>query len=100
MAIAERLQGGVIKVNPLANWTSRDTYGYLTKHEIPTHPLFEQGCAPCTRPVLAGEDERAGRWAGRGKVECGLHTFLEAPDTASPEGVKESAHAPVPLSSK
>jgi phosphoadenosine phosphosulfate reductase len=91
MAIVERLQGGMVKVNPLANWTSRDTYAYLTKHDIPTHPLFEQGytsigCAPCTRPVLAGEDERAGRWAGRGKVECGLHTFLEPSAEESPAG--------------
>ena len=71
---------GIVKVNPLATWTSRDTWQYMSRHGIPTHPLFEQGytsigCAPCTRPVLAGEDERAGRWAGRGKVECGLHTF-------------------------
>src|SRR5690606_40149466 len=86
MPIIERLQGGIVKVNPLANWTSRDTYRYLTEHDIPTHPLFEQGytsigCAPCTRPILAGEDERAGRWAGRGKVECGLHTFLTPPES-------------------
>lgn len=82
MAIAERLAGGIVKVNPLATWTSRDTWRYMNDHDIPTHPLFERGytsigCAPCTRPVLAGEDERAGRWAGRGKVECGLHTFLD-----------------------
>lgn len=82
MPIVERLGGGIVKVNPLANWNSRDTWRYMSLHEIPTHPLFEQGytsigCAPCTRPVLAGEDERAGRWAGRGKVECGLHTFLD-----------------------
>jgi phosphoadenosine phosphosulfate reductase len=81
MPIAERLQGGIVKTNPLANWTSRDTYRYLTANDIPLHPLFEQGytsigCWPCTRPVLAGEDERAGRWAGKNKVECGLHTFL------------------------
>jgi phosphoadenosine phosphosulfate reductase len=85
MPIAERLQGGIVKVNPLANWTSRDTYRYLTEHDIPTHPLFEQGytsigCAPCTRPVLPGEDERAGRWAGKNKTECGLHTFLGSGD--------------------
>ncbi|MEW6272750.1 MAG: phosphoadenylyl-sulfate reductase [Thermodesulfobacteriota bacterium] len=85
MPIVERLQGGIVKVNPLANWTSRDTYRYLTEHDIPTHPLFEQGytsigCAPCTRPILAGEDERAGRWAGQGKTECGLHTFLTPPE--------------------
>jgi phosphoadenosine phosphosulfate reductase len=99
MPIVERLQGGMVKVNPLAQWTSRDTYRYLTQHEIPTHPLFEQGytsigCAPCTRPVLAGEDERAGRWAGTGKVECGLHTFGAESDGegADPEG--NAADAP------
>lgn len=91
MPIAERLKGGIIKVNPLANWTSKDTYDYLTKHDIPLHPLFEQGyasigCAPCTRPILAGEDERAGRWSGRGKTECGLHTFLGSEEEdAAPE---------------
>jgi phosphoadenosine phosphosulfate reductase len=99
MAIAERLQGGIVKVNPLANWTSRDTYAYLSSHDIPTHPLFEQGyasigCAPCTRPVLAGEDERAGRWAGRGKIECGLHTFLEPGEPAASTGEERGA-APV-----
>ena len=72
------LQGGMVKVNPLANWNSRDTYRYMVAHDIPMHPLFEQGypsigCFPCTRPVLAGEDERSGRWAGRNKTECGLH---------------------------
>lgn len=96
MPIVERLQGGIVKVNPLANWNSRDTYRYLTAHDIPTHPLFEQGytsigCAPCTRPVLPGEDERAGRWAGKDKTECGLHTFLGADDGAS-----EAADTPVP----
>jgi phosphoadenosine phosphosulfate reductase len=97
MAIVERLQGGIVKTNPLANWTSRDTYRYLTTHEIPTHPLFEQGytsigCWPCTRPVLAGEDERAGRWAGKNKVECGLHTFL-APADETAEGSDTAATA-------
>jgi phosphoadenosine phosphosulfate reductase len=87
----------MVKVNPLAQWTSRDTYRYLTQHEIPTHPLFEQGytsigCAPCTRPVLAGEDERAGRWAGTGKVECGLHTFGAESDGEGTEG--NAADAP------
>lgn len=85
LPILERLEGGIVKVNPLARWTAKDTYAYLSLHEIPLHPLFEQGyasigCAPCTRPILAGEDERAGRWAGRGKTECGLHTFLSAED--------------------
>lgn len=96
MPIVERLQGGIVKVNPLANWTSRDVYRYLTEHDIPTHPLFEQGytsigCAPCTRPVLAGEDERAGRWAGKGKVECGLHTFLPSESETADEEPAEPA---------
>lgn len=80
--VVESYEGGLYKVNPLASWTSRDTYYYLEQHDIPTHPLFERGyasigCAPCTRPILAGEDERAGRWAGSDKTECGIHTFLE-----------------------
>ena len=82
IAAVEAYQDGLYKVNPLASWTSRDTFYYLERHGIPLHPLFEQGyasigCAPCTRPVLPGEQERDGRWAGQAKTECGLHTFLE-----------------------
>ena len=78
----EAFQGDLYKINPMASWTSKETFYYMDRHGIPTHPLFDQGyasigCAPCTRPVVPGEDERAGRWAGTGKVECGLHTFLE-----------------------
>src|SRR5262245_7435697 len=80
--VVEAYQDGLVKVNPLASWSSRDTFYYLERHGIPHHPLFEKGyasigCAPCTRPVLPGEGERAGRWAGQDKTECGLHTFLE-----------------------
>ena len=80
--VVELYQDGLHKVNPLAGWTGRDTFYYLEQHGLPTHPLFEQGyasigCAPCTRPVLAGDDERSGRWAGQNKTECGIHTFLE-----------------------
>ena len=80
--VVEAYQDGPFKVNPLASWSSRDTFYYLERHGISHHPLFEQGyasigCAPCTRPVMAGEDERAGRWAGQEKTECGLHTFLD-----------------------
>ena len=80
--VVEAFQGGLCKVNPMASWSSRDTFYYMEQHGIPTHPLFEQGyasigCAPCTRPVLAGDDERSGRWAGRNKTECGIHTFIE-----------------------
>jgi phosphoadenosine phosphosulfate reductase len=83
--VVEAFQGGLFKINPLASWTSRDSFYYLEQHGIPTHPLFEQGyasigCAPCTRPVLPGENERDGRWAGLAKTECGLHTFLDPKD--------------------
>ena len=70
---------GMVKVNPIAAWTQDDVDAYIERHQVPVNPLFELGygsigCAPCTRPVAPGEDPRAGRWAGRGKTECGLHT--------------------------
>lgn len=80
--IVEEYEGGLYKVSPLANFTSRDAWWYLKEHNIPQHPLFEKGylsigCWPCTRPIQAGDDERSGRWAGRAKKECGIHTFKE-----------------------
>jgi phosphoadenosine phosphosulfate reductase len=80
--VIEAYPDGLYKVNPLASWTTRDTFYYMERHGIPTHPLFEKGyasigCEPCTRPILPGEDEREGRWAGQGKAECGIHTFLD-----------------------
>jgi phosphoadenosine phosphosulfate reductase len=70
---------GLVKVSPLANWTKQQVWGLITKHSIPYNPLHDQGytsigCWPCTRAVLLGEDERAGRWSGFAKKECGLHT--------------------------
>lgn len=70
---------GLVKVSPLANWTKKQVWGMITKYDIPYNPLHDQGytsigCWPCTRAVLAGEDERAGRWSGFAKTECGLHT--------------------------
>jgi phosphoadenosine phosphosulfate reductase len=69
---------GMVKVNPLAAWTDADVDAYIAVNQVPVNPLQEIGyasigCAPCTRPVAPGEDPRAGRWAGRGKTECGLH---------------------------
>jgi phosphoadenosine phosphosulfate reductase len=69
---------GLVKINPMATWTDEDIASYERDHEIPVHPLIAQGylsigCASTTRPVQAGEDPRAGRWSGTGKVECGLH---------------------------
>ncbi|MEU3183664.1 phosphoadenylyl-sulfate reductase [Streptomyces sp. NPDC006923] len=67
-----------VKVSPIARWTQDDVDAYVTEHGVLTNPLLTDGyasvgCAPCTRRVLAGEDARAGRWAGRAKTECGLH---------------------------
>jgi phosphoadenosine phosphosulfate reductase len=75
-------EGGPIKVHPLATMTRAEAQTYLEEHGIPEHPLKAKrylsiGCYPCTQPVAEGEDERAGRWAGRAKTECGLHTFLK-----------------------
>ena len=71
---------GLVKVSPLANWTKKDVWKMITDHDIPYNPLHDQGytsigCAPCTRAVLFGEDERAGRWSGTAKTECGLHSL-------------------------
>lgn len=70
----------VLKIHPLANWSKSDVARYISKHDIPTHPLLEKnfasiGCWPCTRALGPGEDERAGRWDGHTKTECGIHTF-------------------------
>lgn len=71
-------EDGRVKIAPMARWTERDVWAYLSDHDLPEHPLLAQGylsvgCAPCTRPVAQGEDARAGRWPGRAKTECGLH---------------------------
>ena len=65
---------GIHKYNPLAFWTEKDLWRRITDHELPYHPLHDQGyasigCAPCTLPG----DGREGRWAGSAKTECGLH---------------------------
>lgn len=71
-------EDGPLKVHPLVSMTLAGQREYLEKHGIPEHPLVARrylsiGCAPCTRAVAEGEDERAGRWAGKGKTECGIH---------------------------
>jgi phosphoadenosine phosphosulfate reductase len=75
-------ENGPVKVHPLATMTAADVRAYMDTHSIPEHPLKAKrylsiGCWPCTHPVPEGEDERAGRWAGKAKTECGLHTFLK-----------------------
>lgn len=68
----------LVKVSPLANWTKKEVWGMISDENIPYNELHDRdyksiGCWPCTRPT-ASEDERAGRWSGTGKTECGLHT--------------------------
>jgi phosphoadenosine phosphosulfate reductase len=69
---------GLVKINPLLSWTKKEVWGFIEKHKVPYNPLHDQnypsiGCWPCTRPVAEGDDERAGRWYGTVKKECGLH---------------------------
>jgi 3'-phosphoadenosine 5'-phosphosulfate sulfotransferase (PAPS reductase)/FAD synthetase len=71
---------GLPKFNPLADWCEEDVWTYIRAHDVPYNRLYDQGyrsigCAPCTRPVVEGEDARAGRWwwEEQGKKECGLH---------------------------
>jgi phosphoadenylyl-sulfate reductase (thioredoxin) len=73
--------GGIVKLNPLADWTLDRVWDYVREHEVPYHELFDHGyssigCAPCTRPVQPGEPERAGRWwweEESADKECGIH---------------------------
>lgn len=69
----------LVKISPLANWTKQQVWGLITSQDIPYNPLHDRGypsvgCWPCTRSVSLGEDERAGRWSGFEKTECGLHS--------------------------
>ena len=78
-----------LKIHPLATWTKADVQSYVTEHGIPTHPLLERGfgsigCWPCTRAIGDNESERAGRWDGFGKTECGIHSF------GKPSGPKQT----------
>ncbi len=74
-------------ISPLLNWSSRELHAYLKEHDLPYHPLYEQGypsigCNPlsCTRPIQLGEDPRSGRWADQPKTECGIN--LDSLDSA------------------
>jgi phosphoadenosine phosphosulfate reductase len=77
-AVAPKLEWdekrGIWKLNPIADWTEKDLWRYIFEHDLPYHPLHDQGyssigCAPCTQPG----DGREGRWAGQDKTECGIH---------------------------
>jgi len=76
---------GCYSIAPMLNWTRKDVGLYMKQHDLPYHPLVEKGylsigCNPlsCTRPVQIGEDPRSGRWAGTGKLECGINSLDSA----------------------
>ena len=75
------LERYIYKLNPMIGWKKEAVWEYIRKHGIPYNPLHDRGyrsigCQPCTRPSGSGESERAGRWTGFDKTECGIHTFL------------------------
>jgi phosphoadenosine phosphosulfate reductase len=70
----------LVKISPLLAWTKSDVWNFILKHDVPYNPLHDAGypsigCEPCTEPVEDGQDERAGRWKGTAKKECGLHAM-------------------------
>jgi phosphoadenosine phosphosulfate reductase len=81
VAVVERdAAHGLVKVNPLAQWTESEVWAYIRGHDVPYNALHDQGypsigCAPCTRAIRPGEDVRAGRWWWENPElrECGLH---------------------------
>lgn len=78
LMVIEPQRSGVLKIHPMLNWTKTQVMEYIQVHDLPYHPLYFKGyrsvgCAPCTMPVMLTDDERAGRWAGTEKTECGLH---------------------------
>jgi phosphoadenosine phosphosulfate reductase len=98
----------LVKINPLADWDSAKVWRYIHDHELAYNPLHDRGypsigCTHCTRSVLPGEDERAGRWSGFNKTECGLHApaslvsitppLSETSDTTSVRILNEGATA-------
>ena len=81
---------GLVKINPIAHWTSKQVWRYIHDHRVPYNPLHDRsfpsiGCTHCTRAVGAGEDARAGRWPGFAKTECGLHAIEPAPASSEVE---------------
>lgn len=85
--IIEENADGVVRVHPMATWTSEDVRAYREEHDLPEHPLQVEGyvsvgCAPCTDPARGERpgQVREGRWSGRDKTECGLHTHLRDTD--------------------
>ena len=97
LPLIEREPDGRVKVNPLVSWSADDLRRYMDEHGLPRHPLEARGfrsigCVPCTRATAPGEDPRAGRWAGRGKTECGIH-LAHAPEAAPTPAETHGSHA-------
>jgi phosphoadenosine phosphosulfate reductase len=72
----------IVKLNPVANWSREEVWNYVRENGLPYNPLYDAGyrsigCVPCTRKIADDVDERAGRWTGSKKVECGIHTFMD-----------------------
>jgi len=95
----DRDHGGIVKVNPVADWTLDRVRGYIRQHDVPYHELFDHGytsigCAPCTRAVLPGEPERAGRWWWEQDTdkECGIHCSVQLLGTKT-DGDRETERA-------
>ncbi len=81
MDVVNVLEDGKVKICPIIDWTKKDLWTFHTRNELPSHPLFVKGfmsvgCAPCTRASNDDTDERAGRWSGNCKTECGIHTHI------------------------
>jgi phosphoadenosine phosphosulfate reductase len=94
---------GLVKINPLVDWTSKQVWRYIHDHDVPYNTLHNQdypsiGCTHCTRAVSPGEDPRAGRWPGFAKTECGLHLIEPAPDSIA-AGASKAASVATSLSS-
>lgn len=90
------LEEGRIKLNPLARWSAERIEAAFAEDGLPRHPLAARGyrsigCIPCTRAARPGEDARAGRWDGRGKSECGIHSRLFARSKVVLDGAEAEA---------
>ncbi|HUK47323.1 MAG TPA: phosphoadenylyl-sulfate reductase [Terriglobales bacterium] len=84
----------LVKISPIADWTREMVWRYVVKHNVPYNPLHDRnypsiGCTHCTRAVLPGEDQRAGRWSGFGKTECGLHAPTQTAELVQLAGVEK-----------
>jgi phosphoadenosine phosphosulfate reductase len=98
--ILELQPDGLLKINPMLNWSAADVAEYIADHNLPEHPMtalgyLSIGCMHCTKKVQPGENERAGRWVGKAKTECGLHTEMFGKKQATSEDIIQqftSAH--------